>query len=491
MEATLKKTNVFFAILLSLLVANSVIGISLFISFKISWELSIVSSILWALLIIFFGFVYKRWFLIWASLIAIIASLLCGMYINDYADLKNGEIIENISIKDVNKYPDAKGYIFTDGFINKDMTTTYQKIRKDSHNRTSISFYYAAPVIRKNWDITKPVTLFAVGEFKAEINNWDKPFKAGIKPSKIYSDEFNTAVEKCIYSNKLKFEKDFVIIKWVESPQRAIQKVFDDFKETLLIWNIIMILGILIFRIIYYFKQKKEKEIKPDDNLKNKIDSLSVNTIIRILFSFYLFYILIFSLFYSKFNFSNLYTISISLISIVFYIIAISSLNIAHNKDKRSITDLIYIVIYPFFVYTLIFYKLGLNIDSIILFSGFFYFFIITGGFIFGILLSPLLTKWGEKNKNNNVINITKEKVRVKAKKFKYALFTFLSSLFIALTVVFIKLISTVKQLGIYRIAVFYFFLFIGIGLIIKFTYSHTIYNIVNDPDLKKKHANK
>jgi hypothetical protein len=360
------------------------------------------------------------------------------------------------------------------------MTTTYKKTRKDSNNRTTISFFYAAPIVDKNWNIEKPVTLFAIAESKSEIKLWDKPYRAGIKTSKIYAEEYNVAIAKCIKSNSLKYDKNYIIIKWVKSPEIGIENVFNDFKDTLLIWNLILILGILIFRFVLFFKRKNKEQEKPKINSGNgnNISKLSSNAIIRIIFSFYLFYISIFSIYYSKFSLSDLRVIAVLSVSLVFYIIAVSTLNLAHKKANRHLKELFFLFIYPFTVYALIFYKLEYNIETALLFCGFFYFFIITGGFIFGILLSPLFAKFEKKTiKDKFDIRINGEKEKIKTGKSKYAIFTFLSSLFIALTFVFIKLLNTINDLNFYGIAAYYFFLFIGIGFIIKFTYQHTVYS--------------
>lgn len=186
------------SLFISLFIVNFIVAITLFIVAKISWGLAITISVLLGLLTVFFSFFYRQWSLSWAALIAVVASLLCGMYITDYADLKNRKIIENISIEEVIKYPDAAGYIFTDGFVNSDMGVTYQKTATSTSGPSTITFYYAAPIINKNWNISKRVKVFAVREITADTKNWAKPFQAGIRASKSSLEGIKLAVNKCI-----------------------------------------------------------------------------------------------------------------------------------------------------------------------------------------------------------------------------------------------------------------------------------------------------
>ncbi len=86
-------------LVLSIIATNFIIGTSLFISAKIAWGLAALSSVLLSLVLIVFSFYLKKWVFSWAALIAVIASILGGMYIGDYVDLQGREIIRNIEIK--------------------------------------------------------------------------------------------------------------------------------------------------------------------------------------------------------------------------------------------------------------------------------------------------------------------------------------------------------------------------------------------------------
>jgi len=479
-----KSVKIILSLMLSFFISNLIVVISILIAFKISWTLAILNSILLGLFTIFFSFYFRKWILSWSVLIAVVASLLCGMYARDFGDLQNKKIIKGINITDTILYPNGAGYIFKNALVKTSLGVTYQKTSK-GNNRNSVSFYYAAPVVNNEWNLSTKVTVFVVGENLKETKEWNNPYMAGIKAPITFSDEFKKAVNKCIETNNLQAVSNPLILKWVSSPITAIEKNKDNIIETWILWNIVQFAGILFFYVFSLFTSKKNTETKEQSLKETPENKIPTDILLRIIFSFYLFYILLFSLYFSKLNFTLLLPVFLGVISLILYIISVATLQIAHYKEKRSISELLYLFVYPFFVYFLTFFKLDFTNSFLWLFCGLFYFFVIAGGFIFGILLSPVIAKSKFISKREIDIQSAKGEKKAKTGNFLIMVMILIGGFFFSLTFMFLKLIKIMETIEPYKTAIFYSFLILGITLIIKFTYRHSIYNIKKDTNLQ------
>jgi hypothetical protein len=89
-----------------------------------------------------------------------------------------------------------------------------------------------------------------------------------------------------------------------------------------------------------------------------------------------------------------------AVIGFVFYLVALVALQVAHAADGRPAFELLAVAAYPFLVYALVFFRLDYRTAAFLAFPGVFYFLMLTGGFILGTVLSPLLARrkgrdWG------------------------------------------------------------------------------------------------
>jgi hypothetical protein len=87
-------------------------------------------------------------------------------------------------------------------------------------------------------------------------------------------------------------------------------------------------------------------------------------------------------------------------IGLVFYLVASVALQTAHAFDGRSLVELLLVAAYPYFVYAAVFLRFDVGSLSFWAFPGVFYFLMLTGGFVFGMILAPLLARregrdWG------------------------------------------------------------------------------------------------
>ncbi len=474
--------------LTALFVMNCIVASSLLIAFKLSGGLAVVSSICLALLAVVCSIFLQKWFLSWTALIAVVASLLCGMYLSDYADLQGREIVRDISIAEAANYPEAAGYTFTDGFVKSDLRATYQKKVSSATGPTTITYYYAAPVVDKNWDPSKPVSLFAVQEIAYDPGNWKHSFRAGIRAQASSYYELQAAVDQCIRAHNLVSGGEQVLIEWVQSPEKAIAKYKDALGSTLLIWNIVLIATIFLFRIISLLRKKKTNSEKSEATAAESKGNISGRTLFQILFSFYCLYLLVFSLYFSGYDFTRFVPIVLLVLSLILYILATGALQIAHDKEERSLSDFLYVAVYPYLVYFLTFSRLDFDNSFLWFFCGFFYFFIISGGFVFGIIFSLLFARRDVGSSRDTDRHLERGKRIIKAGRNGLMLLIFSGGIFSALTVVFLRLAQTVENIEPYRVVLFYFFLTIGIWAIVRFTHRHTVFNISKDPSLRKKY---
>ncbi len=215
---------------------------------------------------------------------------------------------------------------------------------------------------------------------------------------------------------------------------------------------------------------------------------MNKTNLFRFLFVIYCLSTLVLAFIFSGIDFSHFIPAMLSIIGFVFYIIANTALLVAHHKEERPLNDLVFIIFYPCLVYFLMFFSFDFQSKFFWLFTGYFYFLVITGGFILGIFLSPLLARkkgysWKEVGHFIRAgINFIRNMGLL-----GYAGFMFMG-IFVGLVYFFTRFLSRFSPLSSLQTAVFFFFLFMGIFGVIKFTYRHTAFNIAQDPELGRKY---
>ena len=121
---------------------------------------------------------------------------------------------------------------------------------------------------------------------------------------------------------------------------------------------------------------------------------------LRTLFVLYCFAATVASLVAARPPMSKLWVSLPAVIGFVFYLVALVALQVAHAADGRPAFELLAVAAYPFLVYALVFFRLDYRTAAFLAFPGVFYFLMLTGGFILGTVLSPLLARrkgrdWG------------------------------------------------------------------------------------------------
>ncbi len=457
-------------LLLNLLVLNLIIGSSMLIAAKLSWGLAIVNSVFISLLVLFLGFWYRQLSLGWTVLVAITGTIISGMYIADFYDVKDGVIVDSIRIEEALNYPEADGFVFTNGRVETSLAVTHYVEHLDHNNNLKTSSYYAAPIVSEDWTVDKPVGLFAVAAADAQKKNWSKPYRAAIKASVSFREELEEAARKCLSENNLKAAEGYRLVRWVEDPQQAIAAIYADFSNTWLLWNYVTGAGIFLIWLIGLVRGRKKAVPEQTDSntVAEAPERNSVNLLIRVLFSFYLFYILMFSVFLSGIDFSDIFLTLLIIVAVVFYIISQAAFHNAHVYARRSMTELALVFIYPYLAYTVIFFSLDPAEAHFWIFTGFFYFLMISGGFVFGIFL----THWHLRQSITYRDALEPEEsgaLKNSRKKPLVSLSLMLVMLFIAFSIAFLYLYNYVNQVKSHNIPLFYLFLSASIAYLAIF----------------------
>jgi len=486
-----KKIPLIVLVPIEIIVLNVLMGSAILISMHLSWLLANINTVILGLVIIGIAFIYRQFSFTWLALIAVIGGIIGGMYGLEYQDIKGREFIRGISLADAVKKPEAGGYYFTEGKVRSEYTATFIRRTRDQKGRTTTTFFYAAPVTEANWTPQQEVMVWAVCGPGDNTKDWEKPFKAGIRARKMEREEFRKVVRLAIDQYGLMSHPDAILIHWVPSPDSAAQDYLGKILEAVLIWNVIWLVGLIGVRIYLFFKRKKKpvhpKQIK--ENAESSKDSVSGRVLIRIIFTVWCFIALEFALFLSRMKFSSFISIMGLMVGLVFFIIASVSLQVAHHKDKRPFTDLFWFLLFPFIAYGVIFFSFDFSSKLFWIFPGYFYFLSITGGFVFGILLSPFIAARDNIPKRRIKQIVREGFVYLKSHGLRSAAGIMFSAILTVLVYYYWYMLSHFVELSLFQTVIFYVFQFAAILAVIRFTYRHTKFNISKDYRLKKKYG--
>ncbi len=476
-----KRTSLLKLLPLSFVVLNGIVAVSALIAAYLSWVLAVLIAILLGLVVITISFLYRELSFSWTALMAVVAALICGMSIMNYYDVKDREIVKGVSLADAVNYPEAGGYYFTGGVVRTDLVGTYVRRSSSTSRSSTVSYYYAAPVVGEGWVPGEVVTVWAVHCVSEPKELWGQPLRAGVRPDAIFREELAMAVEAAVNSHGLRSHSKAVMIEWTASPGAAVGAYLDEFKLNVLVFNIIWLVGLLVGRIYFIFRGKRDKKkgmTTPGEVERKVREPISASDLFRFLFVVYCFIALVFGLFFSGIDFSSFVPVLLLVIGIVFYIIANVALLGAHKKEGRSLADLLFVMVYPFLVYALVFLSFDFSSKLFWMFPGYFYFLVITGGFVLGLLFSPFIA--GGVRQGFRVFG--------KMGVMKYIGFL-LSGVFLVLVWFFVRFLSGFVELSLVQGVVFWFLLLLGIFGVIKFSYRHSSFNIARDPELRRKYT--
>jgi hypothetical protein len=194
------------------------------------------------------------------------------------------------------------------------------------------------------------------------------------------------------------------------------------------------------------------------------------------------------SLYFGGFDPSSLLSVFGLLFAVIFYLTAALALQVAHKKEGRSKFDWLVLALYPFLIYLLIFKDFNQNRPFFWILPGYFYFSMITGGFLGGIILSPHLARW-ERYAKAEVEDIVDRGRARTSWPFSLMSIGLIVALLLALVFVPLTLLRDFKEIGKWQMGLFIVLFIIGIIRVGQFSYRHTIFHIKHDPELLNKYA--
>lgn len=210
---------------------------------------------------------------------------------------------------------------------------------------------------------------------------------------------------------------------------------------------------------------------------------------IRTLFVFYCFAATIISLIVVRPPMSKLWVTLPVVFGFVFYFVASFALQVAHAADGRPLFELGIAAAYPYLVYVLVFFRLDVGDGAFWAFPGVFTFLMITGGFILGTILSPLLAR--RKGHSWAAIGETvwSGLEFLKGLKLFGSALVVLPALLISLAGSALYLSSELWVLKPFQRAELFFFLALGTAVVIFFTFKHTVFGMISPATPTNKSA--
>lgn len=214
-------------------------------------------------------------------ILSLLSWLLMGMVYfvaNEYLNFYHWkyEVVKNISVKEVNQYPNASAFYFNDGKILLDKHDASLFITGNSETSTGSVTSYMVPFVPNDWKENDSVQVFLFGEennqfeYTVPIEYSDfykelqKPYNAGLvlrvpDGEEMYAEKILDAKNH----HHLNIAPNPFILKWVEDPVRHVKEFFKDCLIGLFFLNLLWI-AFVIFRRLY-FANKRAKRVK---NLK-------------------------------------------------------------------------------------------------------------------------------------------------------------------------------------------------------------------------------
>ncbi|MBN1270036.1 MAG: hypothetical protein JXB04_10625 [Kiritimatiellae bacterium] len=177
-------------------------------------------------------------------------------------------------------------------------------------------------------------------------------------------------------------------------------------------------------------------------------------------------------------------------VGLVFFIVAAAALLAAHRTEGRSPADLLAVALYPFGVYYLMFLSPHFGTRAFWVFCGYFSFLAVTGGFMLGLFLSPIIAsqKLYTKEEAFSIVRFGLNFMKEIHGPAGYAL-AGLSTVFAALIIYALKAVAHLGPLAAGQRVTFSAALALAVLIILRFTYRHSIFSLIRDPELREKYA--
>ena len=170
---------------------------------------------------------------------------------------------------------------------------------------------------------------------------------------------------------------------------------------------------------------------------------------------------------------------------LIFYIIAGATLQIAHAKDKRPVSDLVLAAAYPVLIYAI----LARGVDAsraFWVFVGFLQFILITGGFMLGILLAPVIARGRgmPAEQAGGMVRFGFSYMRLFGRRVVFLALLFAGAI-AGMALFSGRLLRALPESTPMRDTLFAVLSAAGLVAVAIYTYRHTVFNLVQDQSLR------
>ena len=172
----------------------------------------------------------------------------------------------------------------------------------------------------------------------------------------------------------------------------------------------------------------------------------------------------------------------------VFFIIASIALQVEHHTEGRPLWELIIVLLFPISVYCLMFFSLDLSSAAVWVFIGYYNAIVLTGGFILGIFLSPIIAAFNAYSQDEifKRINFGIGSIMKKGPVGNGILM--FAGIILALIYFATGLFNLIGPLSVLQKTELYGSLILALVSLIWFSYRHTTFNIDRDVRMEEKY---
>ena len=170
---------------------------------------------------------------------------------------------------------------------------------------------------------------------------------------------------------------------------------------------------------------------------------------------------------------------------LIFYIFASAALQLAHAKENRPISDLVLVAAYPMIVYFIL--ARGLDASRTFwVFIGFLQFILITGGFMLGILIAPVIARGRgmSAEQAGGMVRFGFSYMRLFGRRVVFLILLFAGAI-AGMALFSGRLLRALPESTPMRDTLFAVLSAAGLVIVALYTYRHTIFNLAQDAALR------
>jgi hypothetical protein len=142
----------------------------------------------------------------WAIICAVIPVFMLAFGLSDYLAVRNGERVHGIPAALAPRYPEAKGFDFSDSVVQTDRSASYRATSRDRKTgRVTYTYYNIAPLTSADWTPSDPIPSW-VGcktTFSEACPGWWRDYHGGIAVETTARSGLRAAADQVLSQDQL------------------------------------------------------------------------------------------------------------------------------------------------------------------------------------------------------------------------------------------------------------------------------------------------